>query len=56
MRPLEGAASGSARVITTRLGGRRTNDALMLLKGEVMATSDRTTGTRDEHYNVISVL
>jgi hypothetical protein len=37
-------------------GGRRTPDALMLLKGEGMATSDRTTGTRDEHYNVISVL
>jgi hypothetical protein len=43
-------------VITTRLAGRRTNDAPMRLKGEVMATSDRMTGTRDEHYNVISVL
>jgi hypothetical protein len=28
----------------------------MLLNGEGMATSDRTTGTRDEQYNVISVL
>jgi hypothetical protein len=43
-------------VITTRLGGRRTKDALMLLKGKVMATSDRMTGTRDEHDHVISVL
>jgi hypothetical protein len=28
----------------------------MPLKGGDMATSERTTGTRDEHYNVISVL
>jgi len=28
----------------------------MPLKGENMATSERTTGTRDEYYNVISVL
>jgi hypothetical protein len=48
--------AGSTRVITTRLGGRRTHEALMLLKGEGMATSDRTTGTREEHYHVISVL
>jgi hypothetical protein len=40
-------------VITTRLGGRTTTKALMLLKGEVMATSDRMTGTRDEHDHVI---
>jgi len=40
-------------VITTRLGGRTTTKALMLLKGEVMATSDRMTGTRDERDPVI---
>jgi hypothetical protein len=28
----------------------------MPLKGGNMATGERTTGTRDEHYNVISVL
>jgi hypothetical protein len=28
----------------------------MPLKGGSMATSERMTGTRDEHYNVISVL
>jgi hypothetical protein len=28
----------------------------MPLKGGDMATSERTTATRDEHYNVISVL
>jgi hypothetical protein len=41
---------------TTRLGGRRTTGASRLLKGEGMAASERTTGTRDEQYNVISVL
>jgi hypothetical protein len=40
----------------TGLGGRSTDDASMPLKGGAIATSDRTTGTRDEQYNVISVL
>jgi len=43
-------------VIITRLGGRSADEAPMPLKGGEMATSDRTIGTRDEHYNVISVL
>lgn len=43
-------------MITTRLGGRRADEAPMPQKGGDMATSERMTGTRDEHYNVISVL
>jgi hypothetical protein len=43
-----GSSAGRDLVITTRLGGRSTHDASMLLKGEGMATSDRMTGTRDE--------
>ena len=43
-------------MITTRLGGRSADEAPRPLKGGDMATSERATGTRDEHYNVISVL
>jgi hypothetical protein len=42
--------------MTTRLGGGSADEAPRPLKGEEMATSEHTTGTRDEHYNVISVL
>ena len=56
MRSMEGVSVRQSDGDHHEAEGRRTNDAPRLLKGEVMATSDRVTGTRDEPYNVISVL
>ena len=61
MAPTRTRSYSCMRVVSSygdhyKAGGRRPNYAPMRLKGEVMATSDRMTGTRDEQYNVISVL
>jgi hypothetical protein len=43
-------------VTTNQAGGRSADEATQTFEQREMAMSEHTTGTRDEHYNVISVL